>query len=69
MTEGVECSKDGKLIDETPKVYKPIDEVMLQQSNLVEVLATLKQVFALKVNDSKTRFFHETGTLKGGMRT
>ena len=48
QTEGVECRKDGKIIDEIPGAYKPIDEVMLQQSDLVEVLATLKQVICIK---------------------
>jgi tRNA-splicing ligase RtcB len=48
QTEGVECRKDGKVIDEIPGAYKPIDEVMRQQSDLVEVLATLKQVVCVK---------------------
>lgn len=48
QTEGVECRKDNKVIDEIPCAYKPIEEVMLQQSDLVEVVATLKQVLCVK---------------------
>lgn len=47
-TEGVECRKDGKVIDETPMAYKDIDAVMAAQRDLVEVLHTLKQVVCVK---------------------
>jgi tRNA-splicing ligase RtcB len=47
-TEGVECRKDGGVIDETPAAYKDIDAVMAAQSDLVEVLHTLKQVLCVK---------------------
>ena len=40
--------KDGKVIDETPMAYKDIDAVMAAQSDLVEVLHTLKQVVCVK---------------------
>lgn len=40
---GVECRKDKGVIDEIPAAYKPIDEVMANQQDLVEVVATLKQ--------------------------
>ncbi|GGA35546.1 hypothetical protein CYANOKiyG1_53230 [Okeania sp. KiyG1] len=47
QTEGVECRKDGGVIDEIPGAYKSIEEVINQQSDLVEVVATLKQVVCL----------------------
>ncbi len=48
QTEGVECRKDEGILDEIPGAYKPIDEVMNQQTDLVEVVATLKQVLCVK---------------------
>jgi tRNA-splicing ligase RtcB len=48
QTQGVECRKDRGVLDEIPSAYKPIDEVMTQQSDLVEVVATLKQVICVK---------------------
>ena len=48
QTKGVECRKDPGIIDEIPGAYKPIDEVMKNQSDLVEVEATLKQVVCVK---------------------
>ncbi len=48
QTNGVECRKDPGVIDEIPGAYKPIDEVMNQQTDLVEVVATLKQVVCIK---------------------
>jgi tRNA-splicing ligase RtcB len=47
-TEGVECRKDEDVIDETPGAYKDIDLVMSAQSDLVEIVATLKQVLCVK---------------------
>lgn len=47
-TEGVECKKDASVIDETPQAYKDIDAVMAAQSELVEVVHTLKQVLCVK---------------------
>lgn len=47
-TEGVECRKDADVIDETPAAYKDIDAVMAAQSDLVEVVHTLKQVLCVK---------------------
>jgi tRNA-splicing ligase RtcB len=47
-TEGVECRKDEDVIDETPAAYKSIDAVMAAQSDLVEVVHTLKQVVCVK---------------------
>lgn len=48
QTQGIECRKDEGVIDEIPGAYKPIDEVMKQQSDLVEVVATLKQILCVK---------------------
>lgn len=48
QTSGVECRKDADVIDEIPGAYKPIDEVMANQSDLVEVVAELKQVLCVK---------------------
>lgn len=47
-TEGVECRKDADVIDETPMAYKDIEAVMEAQSELVEVVHTLKQVVCVK---------------------
>jgi len=48
QTEGVVCRKDKGVLDEIPGAYKDIDEVMANQSDLVEVLHTLKQVLCVK---------------------
>jgi tRNA-splicing ligase RtcB len=48
QTSGVICRKDKGVIDEIPGAYKPIDEVMANQSDLVEVVHTLKQVICVK---------------------
>jgi tRNA-splicing ligase RtcB len=48
MTEGVECRKDSDVIDETPAAYKPIDDVMAAQADLVEIAHTLRQVVCVK---------------------
>jgi tRNA-splicing ligase RtcB len=47
-TEGVECRKDAEVIDETPMAYKSIDAVMAAQSDLVDVVHTLRQVVCVK---------------------
>jgi len=47
-TQGVECRKDAGVIDETPMAYKDIDAVMAAQTDLVEVVHTLKQVVCVK---------------------
>ncbi|MBV9496174.1 MAG: RtcB family protein [Acidobacteria bacterium] len=47
-TEGVECRKDKDVIDETPAAYKSIDAVMAAQSDLVDVVHTLKQIVCVK---------------------
>lgn len=48
QTAGVECRKDAGVIDEIPSAYKDIDEVMANQSDLVEIVAQLKQVMCIK---------------------
>jgi tRNA-splicing ligase RtcB len=47
-TEGVECRKDEGVLDETPGAYKNIDAVMAAQSDLVDVVHTLRQVVCVK---------------------
>jgi tRNA-splicing ligase RtcB len=48
QTLGVECRKDKGVLDEIPGAYKDIDAVMDNQSDLVEVVQTLKQVVCVK---------------------
>ncbi|SMC29671.1 tRNA-splicing ligase RtcB [Andreprevotia lacus DSM 23236] len=47
-TAHVECRKDADVIDEIPMAYKDIDAVMAAQSELVEVVHTLRQVVCVK---------------------
>jgi tRNA-splicing ligase RtcB (3'-phosphate/5'-hydroxy nucleic acid ligase) len=48
QTLGVECRKDSGVVDEIPGAYKDIAKVMRNQSDLVEVVAELKQVVCVK---------------------
>ena len=48
QTSGVICRKDHGVLDEIPGAYKDIDEVMANQSDLTEILHTLKQVVCVK---------------------
>jgi tRNA-splicing ligase RtcB len=48
QTRGVECRKDSGVVDEIPGAYKPIERVMDQQRDLVEVVAKLKQFICVK---------------------
>jgi tRNA-splicing ligase RtcB len=48
QTAGVECRKDSGVVDEIPGAYKDLDDVMARQSDLVEVVAHLKQVVCVK---------------------
>lgn len=48
QTAGVECRKDDAVLDEIPGAYKPIDQVMHNQRDLVEVVHVLKQVLCVK---------------------
>ncbi|NHQ88631.1 RtcB family protein [Iodobacter sp. HSC-16F04] len=47
-TAHVECRKDAEVIDEIPMAYKDIDAVMAAQSDLVEIVHTLRQVVCVK---------------------
>lgn len=48
QTAGIECRKDADVIDEIPAAYKPINEVMENQSDLVEIVHRLRQVVNVK---------------------
>ena len=48
QTAGVECRKDAGVIDEIPAAYKPIEQVMAAQTDLVEVAAELRQLICVK---------------------
>lgn len=48
QTKGIECPKDQARVDEIPAAYKNIDEVMTNQSDLVEIVHELKQVVNIK---------------------
>ncbi|GAA4785064.1 RtcB family protein [Streptomyces ziwulingensis] len=48
QTQGVECRKDSGVVDEIPGAYKPIERVIDQQRDLVEVVARIKQVVCVK---------------------
>jgi tRNA-splicing ligase RtcB len=48
QTAGVECRKDTGVVDEIPAAYKDIDAVIKAQTDLVEVVAHLKQVVCVK---------------------
>ncbi|MBK5968891.1 MULTISPECIES: RtcB family protein [Thiorhodovibrio] len=48
QTQGVMCRKDKGVLDEIPGAYKDIDQVMANQSDLVEVVHTLKQLVCVK---------------------
>ncbi len=48
QTKGIECRKDAGVIDEIPAAYKDIDVVMNNQSDLVEIVHTLRQVVCVK---------------------
>ncbi len=50
QTAGVCCRKDAAVIEEIPEAYKDIEQVMRNQADLVEVVATLKQVLCVKGN-------------------
>ena len=47
-TEGVECRKDAGVLDESPRAYKPIHQVMAAQKDLVKILHELTPILSLK---------------------
>jgi tRNA-splicing ligase RtcB (3'-phosphate/5'-hydroxy nucleic acid ligase) len=48
QTRGVECRKDSGVIDEIPGAYKDIESVIDAQTDLVEVVAHLRQLICVK---------------------
>jgi tRNA-splicing ligase RtcB len=48
QTAGVECRKDVGVLDEIPGAYKSIEKVMASQTDLVEVVAELRQLVCVK---------------------
>ncbi|GLU45836.1 RtcB family protein [Nocardiopsis ansamitocini] len=48
QTAGVECRKDAGVIDEIPAAYKDLESVLEAQTDLVEVVAHLRQVICVK---------------------
>jgi tRNA-splicing ligase RtcB len=42
------CRKDSGVVDEIPAAYKPIDQVMADQNDLVTVVAELRQILCVK---------------------
>lgn len=48
QTKGVECNKDISVLDEIPDAYKKIEDVMANQSDLVEIKHELKQIMCIK---------------------
>ncbi|MGW6705695.1 RtcB family protein [Streptomyces sp. NPDC054956] len=48
QTKDVECRKDSGVVDEIPGAYKSIEQVIDQQTDLVEVVAKLKAVVCVK---------------------
>ncbi|RNL86772.1 RtcB family protein [Halostreptopolyspora alba] len=48
QTTGVECRKDTGVLDEIPGAYKDLSEVIEAQTDLVEVVAHLRQVVCVK---------------------
>jgi tRNA-splicing ligase RtcB (3'-phosphate/5'-hydroxy nucleic acid ligase) len=48
QTRGVECRKDAGVLDEIPGAYKDIESVMASQTDLVEVVAHLRQLVCVK---------------------
>ncbi|MFC5831591.1 RtcB family protein [Nonomuraea insulae] len=48
QTLGVECRKDSGVVDEIPGAYKDLESVMAAQTDLVQVVAHLKQLICVK---------------------
>lgn len=48
QTAGVECRNDAAVVYEIPGAYKDINRVMTNQSFLVDIVHTLKQVLCVK---------------------
>ena len=48
QTLGIECRKDRQVVDEIPAAYKDIEQVMANQTDLVEPVHVLRQVVCVK---------------------
>lgn len=48
QTSGVECRKDQGVVDEIPSAYKSLEDVMAQQTDLVEVVHRLFTIVCVK---------------------
>lgn len=48
QTSGIVCRKDAGVVDEIPSAYKPIEQVMEDQNDLVKVVVELRQVLCVK---------------------
>lgn len=48
QTEGVECRKDAGVLDETPGAYKNLEDVMAQQTSLVQIVHKLDTLVCVK---------------------
>lgn len=48
QTEGVECRKVRGLVDEIPSAYKPLNRVMANQKDLVQVRHRIKAILCVK---------------------
>ncbi|MBB6546151.1 RtcB family protein [Nonomuraea rubra] len=48
QTAGVECRKDSGVLDEIPGAYKDLESVMAAQTDLVQVVAHLRQLICIK---------------------
>ncbi|MFI6532411.1 RtcB family protein [Nonomuraea sp. NPDC050547] len=48
QTFGVECRKDAGIVDEIPGAYKDLESVMAAQTDLVKVVAHLRQLICVK---------------------
>jgi len=48
QTEGVECRTDEGVLDEIPAAYKNLEEVMAQQTDLVDVVHRLRTIVCVK---------------------
>ena len=48
QTKGVECRKDAGVVDEIPAAYKDLESVIAAQTDLVRVVAHLRQVVCVK---------------------
>ncbi len=47
-TAGVICRKDVDVLDESPRAYKNVDDVMTAQADLVEIVHELRAVICVK---------------------